>query len=442
MPSRGRSRSRADSGAPPAFSPQNIADLAVWLDAAFTTSNGSGVNRIVDQSGNARHADAASGQEGTAVADALNGRPGVSVTGGKRFSTPSFSLDKFTAFYVVKSSTNNTIVVEWGPNVGTTGGYWLYTGSTMSDVFGEANGGVSRTAGAWGDSLWRIITQQFGGSSLHEVRTNGALEASTFAGSTSTSLSSRSPQKLWIGARSDGTFASTSTFCEVILYSRSLTTAERQKVEQYLSAKYSTSLVSGTTDIALIGDSTFATYGSLNPVSNYLYNAAEDPSQNRYKLLAVSGHRITNQKAAWTAWAGRTASTLRKVYIMLPLNNVADLQSADSIETEYNDLLTTIHADNPTVEIVGMVPTPAGLFWDAAFGTGTANALSARAIEADVVSRIMNTSKFPLLNKRVRSHRDTLDNGSGGLAAPYNADNLHENNTARQTIIAPTILAN
>lgn len=441
MTSRSRSRSRADAAPVPMFAPTMLSGLALWLDASDAIGTTT-VTRINDKSGNGRHADAASGQEGTLVTSAYGGRPGVSVTSGQRYSTPSFSLSTFTAFYVVKSSANNTIVVEWGPNTGSTGGYWIYTGSTMSDVFGEANGGISRTAGAWGDSLWRIITQQFGGSSLHEVRTFGALEAGTFVGSTSTSLSSRSPQKLWLGARSDGTFASTSTICEVILYNRSLTAAERAQVERYLARKYSAEIVSGTTDIALIGDSTFAVYGSLNAVGSYLYTAAQNPSQNRYYSLAVSGHRISNQKAAWNAWSGRTASTLKKVFIMLPLNNIADLQSADSIETEYNDLLTTIRADNPTVQIIGMVPTPAGLFWDAAFGTGSPSALSARSIEADVVARIMNTSKFPLLNKRVRSHRDTLDNGSGGLVSMYNADGLHPNNAARQDVLAPTILAN
>ena len=285
------------------ITPDQFPGLALWLDASHVVETSGVVTRFTDRSGNNRHADATTGQEGTLVASAYGGQPGVSVTGGQRYSTPAFSVGTYTLFIVCKSSTNNTIIVEHGPNVNLTAGFWLYTGGLASLVWNISTGAHFRTktVGTWGDGDYRIITQQFDGS-VHELRGFGAAESTTTSGTVPANLTANGAQKLWIGGRADGTISSTATICEVIVYSGALTASQRAQVEAYLAAKYRTKLIPESTEIVTIGDSITAAWATgADAVTPMVLRASENPTQTRAVSLAVVNNTVQQQYAAWLA---------------------------------------------------------------------------------------------------------------------------------------------
>jgi hypothetical protein len=236
-----------------AFSPTDISGLVVWLkadagtfqDAAKTTpatNDGDVIGAWADQSGNGNDVtQATTGNKPTLKLAIKNGRPVIRFDGAgdnlqgvlsDALSQPftifavaaldAVAVDAGAGIIIDGDDVTNRAVLEQQSQGGDTDTWSIYAGSFVT-------GGVS-------DSNWNIWAALFNGASS-EFWINGASEASGGAGASN-------PDGITVGTRylADATSAWDGDVAEVIIYDPSLSTADRQQVEQYLSTRWGITL--------------------------------------------------------------------------------------------------------------------------------------------------------------------------------------------------------
>lgn len=226
------------SGTVAAFSPTDIAGLQLWLDAAdaatFTFSSGTVVSQWNDKSGNTRHVAQGTvarqpDRSGSQNSKATVVFDGAGVNADGLASAPITLAQAVTVFMVLKyddADTNNRQALGNGnttPTIYTTGGIWaIYAGTNLSS-------GVSD------DANYHYMTAVFDGGSS-SLRKDGTQIASGNIGANGWST-----KRIPIGYdgpdASDGS-AWDGAIGEVIIYSTSLGTTDRNSVEAYLAAKW------------------------------------------------------------------------------------------------------------------------------------------------------------------------------------------------------------
>jgi hypothetical protein len=223
------------------FSPTDISGLWAWLDAVdgstvlnsvspdVAATDGQTVRRWVDKSGNSNNADQATGISQPLKSDAgLGGLPALVLDGvNDSLSMPLNTSATATLFCVMKSSDTRFVAF-------TDSG-----GSTRALMIGEQ--GLTNAA----DS----------GSGSPVYRKNGAVLASPHRGDIYTELSTGAATvvaitgldfSLYVDEFSIGGYASTYqwgvTIGELIVYNATLSVADVEQVESYLSAKWGVAL--------------------------------------------------------------------------------------------------------------------------------------------------------------------------------------------------------
>lgn len=173
------------------FSPLDVAGCALWLrsDLGVDVAYGSAAGTWSDQSGNARAATGAWGQQPTYTVGVVNGLPALAFDGSNDvLITPSTSLGIYTALMVATGQSGNGFF--WARSTGSGAHDTLY-GSTNSTMYIDRSGIVSGwdlTGGAnwgqYGTSTAKLLAVQFDGTHAgHTLRINGAPQSrtSTFA---------------------------------------------------------------------------------------------------------------------------------------------------------------------------------------------------------------------------------------------------------------------
>jgi hypothetical protein len=221
--------SAASNVVTPAFSPADVANLAVWLKAdALSLSDAAPVTSWTDASGNSRHAVAPTGtQQPTFRTGVLNGKPVV------RFDGVNDVLR--TASFTLVQPVTTFIVCKWATTTGLKAAHDGYTNSkAVIDLQGTAirlyAGGAAVTFGT-ATTAWRLLN----------VVWNGAASVGRAEGGAGTTLNPGTGPMNGVTVGSQGTGAGGNAavdVAEVVEYARALTTAELNQVGNYLATKY------------------------------------------------------------------------------------------------------------------------------------------------------------------------------------------------------------
>jgi hypothetical protein len=249
------------------FQPTDFRDCYCWVDAVQdTTALGTTISTVPDWSRNAPSI-APIGGSITLQANGLNGRPVYNFGTSRAMSEPSFTWNSsFTQFAVVQCVSGNWMTANLVPANNTYYNYvfagnWALYYDTVMQVNDNvmppnvANRSVFEYASG-GKRSWVIssIGHQSGDSSLTNYTVNGTVLSST----RHIPSSIINVGKLMLNGNGAGG-VDTSLVAEFIHYNRSLSQAERQEVEGYLSQKWNIPLpvASGFSPTSIAGCSTW-----------------------------------------------------------------------------------------------------------------------------------------------------------------------------------------
>jgi hypothetical protein len=223
------------------FNPRSIAGLSLWLDAAdstsLTVSSGS-VSQWRDKSGNSHNASQGVGlNQPDYIASGLNGKPVVRFDGTNHFlagNQAAIGTNPVTVFFVGKTggtSTSNYIVFLGISGAGTA----IFFSGDRAVRFGNGNR-VWNTAPLTTATLatYRNTSAQY---DTFQSWDKGSLltPSSTSSGTNSYNISST---LFGLGGSSFGANLLAGDIGEVLVYTRSLSDAERERVEAALLRKW------------------------------------------------------------------------------------------------------------------------------------------------------------------------------------------------------------
>jgi len=213
---------------------------------AQATASSDPVGYWADKSGNARHAtQSTAASRPTISATALNGKKQIALTStqGNCLTTQSLTLDAPYSLIAVVSSSARRIGVFAGSSVGSNTQY-----GDGSATFSGAYYGAIRVAGAvYGSAPIAAGRAQV----FSAVASSGSLPSSLsmfsdgIGGTAAVVYAGAAPSNTLGGPLQVGSSSTSSwggTICEMIAYSKALSTAERQRLERYLAAKYGITL--------------------------------------------------------------------------------------------------------------------------------------------------------------------------------------------------------
>lgn len=177
-----------------------------------------------------------------------------------------------------------------------------------------------------------------------------------------------------------------------------------------------------------IGDSTIAAYLGAQPVTNFL------TTSRTVRNIAVPGHAIADQKAAWLATAER--SRAQWVVIQVGLNDVLQGSTTASLTAQLQDLVNTVRADAPgaAVLVSQLSPMRGRLVADLGDVAGEA----AYQVWLALNAAIAGGGATPITNVqgRVTAHVALLNDGAGNLLPQYDLvdDFIHTTDGGRQIV--------
>ena len=249
------------------FQPTDFRDCYCWVDAVQdTTALGTTISTLPDWSRNAPSI-APIGGSITLQANGLNGRPVYNFGTSRAMSEPTFTWNSsFTQFAVVQCATGNWIAANLVPanntyyNYSYAGNWNLYYDAVFTVTDSIIPSGVSGRSvfeyASGGKTSWVIfcIGHRSGDSNLTNYTVNGTVLTSTLQSASSIT----NVGKLMLNGNGASAFDTTSV-AEFIHYNRSLSQAERQQVEGYLSRKWNIPLpvASGFSPTSIAGCSTW-----------------------------------------------------------------------------------------------------------------------------------------------------------------------------------------
>ena len=237
----------------PIFTPMLISGLALWLDAAESstfTLSGSNITTWRDKSGNGRNALGFTGT-GTYSSNGFNSRPTVQITpgGNMQVPIPAGTFSSGTILFVVfqKTGANNsadalvtrTVTYQPGP-------YDIYCGYNLQPTrtnrgLGDGTGGRGIIVDAV--AVFRITTPTIYCINIFAATPGTWLERITGV-QTSYALTGTTPYgdaatTFYIGTRADSFTKMTGNISEILIYNASsFSTIQNQQVEGYLAQKW------------------------------------------------------------------------------------------------------------------------------------------------------------------------------------------------------------
>jgi hypothetical protein len=291
-----------------------ISGLNVWFDAADSgtvTLSGSNVTQWNDKSGNGRNVSQATTANQGSYVTGLNGLKVVSLSAGKTYSGGTLTvngLSNMIIFAVVNNSTGQT---PTPPTDGLGYGFltWIQTGAwgiVEMDALangvgwrfgtGQANNQPFATFSPSVGSNYNLLMVSKAGTAETAYQ-NGALLRNYTAANAAIANTSN--------AFTIGSANATNNIGEILVYTSSLTTVQRQQVEGYLAWKWGLqgSLPSNhpyATAAPTVVGSSLVTYGTESIDSNYNLQIAATsnvritaPTDWRYVTADISGTSLS-----------------------------------------------------------------------------------------------------------------------------------------------------
>ncbi|REC56961.1 hypothetical protein DRF62_02045 [Chryseobacterium piscium] len=173
------------------------------------------------------------------------------------------------------------------------------------------------------------------------------------------------------------------------------------------------------------GDSTIAAYACRGQtIASQLFTQNEISQGFSAQNIAVPGHTINQQLAAWNALSNKNFFDV--VLVQIGLNDVE--QNINTVLTNYQNYINQIRSDiRPDAEIWISCMNPAKkAYLDAGKPQAYANWVT---LNNAIMSTISN------VDKRNNYHVSLLSDGSDNLADQYNCgDNIHENQAGADII--------
>lgn len=280
------------------FSPAQIANLHLWLDAATNYVTKDGSNRVslwIDRSANAWDGTGTGSPLPLWQANQVKGNPAIYYAGAQYFDVEAAAATAltgsdtpFTFFAVVKRTTPVSVNGHVFALTDTSAGIPLVclTNVATNTPLGTYRRGDDNSLksalsqNAQADGEWHLLSWRFTGTTS-ELRLNGTSILTTSALDAGSATLSR----LLIGGAKSGLGALNSPWtgdmAEVIMYARSLTDGEIDQAEAYLAGKYF--------------------YGWAEGVTSYLTTPTYDTSGQALHPSVVYRAAGWNGKAYWMA---------------------------------------------------------------------------------------------------------------------------------------------
>ncbi|WP_152051824.1 hypothetical protein [Tautonia marina] len=225
-----------------AFAPTDISNIALWLDAADTssiTASGGAVSQWNDKSGNARHATQGTpSNRPTSGSRTLNG---LNVLDFVR--TSQHVLELPSGMFGVSAGPNTVIIVASADD--TTNNHRLYQGSISGTVGVSVRYASTTTMGVQNRTtltLTNITITRNTNPHVFGFRRSGTSITPFYdgtEGSTASTAQDATLTTLGIGRDPAATTDSTDgLFAEVLVFAKSLSNAELNKVGNYLASKW------------------------------------------------------------------------------------------------------------------------------------------------------------------------------------------------------------
>lgn len=225
------------------FSPKSIANLAFWLDGAdYNASTGS----WPDKSGNGRNFSQSVANDRPTKTLTINGRDVVSFDGSNDYlQGPQVNFQQWSAIAVVRAdrTTGDNGIVTTDPAVGTRGVQFLrWSGTAYQTVAFQATNSVrvESTSVSVSTGTARIVVAVQNATAI-EMWTDNTSNGSTAC------VQQAYTSELAIGAATFNATPNATGFMdgdigEIMLYSRALTTAERETLQRYLGRRWGISI--------------------------------------------------------------------------------------------------------------------------------------------------------------------------------------------------------
>jgi len=229
--------------APASFSPADIADLAMWLDASDTatiTESGGAISEWADKSGNSNDATQGTGANQPTTGGSLNGLNAITFGTNKYFSYPLGWVisTPYDVFIVEKVGTGTAFNILLDKNGGGDGGNDVlgmrYLGGFDTFRCGQNFNDLDYAKGSDFNTDARIWLNDRGNPTwtLYE---NGVSRATK----SDANLITAPLANPTIGYSNDsGGLYYDGIMCEIIAYTRSLSTSEKNQVGNYLGTKW------------------------------------------------------------------------------------------------------------------------------------------------------------------------------------------------------------
>ena len=209
--------------------PTDISNLALWLDAADTSTISESFNLVSqwnDKSGNNYHAVAQSGEEPTTGADNINGKNVLTWGQYKKMNRSTPTNANWQDVYIVSQYTGGSTFTDV-PTIMS----GVTSANSDNGIAGGANSGNGLWINIWTDNFYLNGTTNDGSN---VVGTMSSPFLVSFSKNTATSITGYQ-----IGAdRHINGRGWKGVFAEVIAFNAKLSTADREKVEGYLYHKW------------------------------------------------------------------------------------------------------------------------------------------------------------------------------------------------------------
>ena len=284
------------------FNPNDIANCALWLDAADAktiTLSGSNVTAWADKSG-LGYSAAAVNWSGTITRTTQNGISALNF-GANTMRISNYSWTTYSSlFMLVKAAGGNWFFCQSRNNNEYTsffsGGNWnLYQAFNGTSKIGLEDSGFPQGTVVLPANQYVLITFAYGGGTSAAFYTiNGTSRTTRLASGAAIGTSSAQVFQLDINGRWDGA-SDSSVVCEIIQYNGVLSTTQRQQVESYLATKWGLQGSTPSTHPARIAPALTVQFQPTLLSNCALWLDAADA-----KTMTLSGSNVT----AWTDKSG------------------------------------------------------------------------------------------------------------------------------------------
>lgn len=412
------------------YDPSDITTL--FKDVAGTipvTTAGDEVLRMSDKSGRGYHATGTAGTSFTYAIDGA-GKPYLNGTGLQfmRFSNAAYGTTSPLEIAGAATLTaNGNFPSLFGGN-STSTGVFFGLGSTADrklrvSLAGGTGGSGANALGSFAIPLSTpfvtsmrydntSVLADFGGILAATVARTGTFAPATEGRIGFTAAPITSPIRFYGG---------------VIIQSL-LSSAQRSALTQYLAEKNGTA--PGPTTAYALGDSTVEAYLGGTAIMDLLTSAYSEVT------LAVPGHTIAQQKAAWLAHPV-ALTTPKWVVIQAGLNDLAPGEAAATAIARLQDLVATVRLTTGAgakIFVSQMIPCRARLITV----NGAIDGPIAYQKWLDMNTAIAGGGATPItgVDGRVTAHVALMNDGAGNLLGSYDTgDGIHPN-TAGRTVNA------